>query len=137
MASVTLTDLHELPTSQLEHLIRVLAHERNTTAATTPRVASVFMALLDGLTSEQKRRQESELPHSARVLTVPLPMAGELLETEMEALMRWLVRGRTSIAGGTPAAARVFESVLAALHDTRMQQQETLAHMDGDLADRT
>jgi uncharacterized protein (DUF2267 family) len=135
MASVTLTDLHELSDGQLEHLIRLLAHERNTTAATAPRVAAVFMALLDGLTNEQQRRRELALPHSAATVVVPLPTVGELRETELDELMRFMLRCRTDAAGGTPSAARIFEAVLAALQDVRTLQRETLDHIGSALDD--
>jgi hypothetical protein len=136
MASVTLTNLHELAGGQLEQLIGLMAHERDTTAATAPRVAAVFMALLDGLSDEQQRRQQSGLPHSAAAITVPLPTAGELSAAEMESLMRVMLRGRTGAAGGTPAAARVFDAMLAALQGTRTRQRDTLAHLDQALGDR-
>lgn len=135
MTSVTLTDLHELSDGQLEHLIGLLAHERNTKAATAPRVAAVFMALLDGLTDEQQRRRELALPHSAATVVVPLPTAGELRETEMEDLMRFMLRCRTDAAGSTPSSARIFGAVLAALHDVRTLQRGTLDHMDSELDD--
>lgn len=133
MASVTLTDLHELSDGQLVHLIGLLAHERDTTAATAPRVAAVFMALLGGLTGEQQRRRKTGLPHSAATVTVPLPTAGEMSETEMENLMRLMLRCRTNTAGGTPAATRIFDGMLAALQGARIRQHDTLAHLDQDL----
>ena len=134
MEPVRLTHLHEIPDDHLAKLIGLMARGRNTSAATAPRVAAVFIALLDVLAGEVRRRRAVGLPHSAATVTIPLSTTGELSETEMRDLMRWMLTGRTAVAGGTPAVVGVFDAVLAALQGTRTHQSETLAHLDQDLA---
>ena len=134
MESVTLTGLHEIPDDHLAQLVAGLARERNLAAAHSPRLATVFVALLDALASEERRRQGAGLPHSAEPVIVLLPTAGELSDDEMRELMRQMLRERTAFGGGTPAVARFFDEVLDGLKTTRSHQDETLARLEQDFA---
>jgi hypothetical protein len=88
------------------------------------------MRTTSGREGEARRRQSVGLPHSAAPVTIPLPSTGELSETEMRDLMRWMLTARTTVAGGTPAVGRVFDAVLGALPRTRTQQHENLRLME-------
>ena len=134
MESVTLTRLHEIPDDHLAQLVAGLERERNLTAAGSPRVATVFVALLKALAAEARRRQGVGLLPSAEPVTVLLPTAGELSDDEMRDLMRQMLHGRTAFGGGTPAVARFFDAVLDGLKATRSHQDATLTRLEQDFA---
>ena len=132
METVTFDQLGEVPDEQVDTLIALLTGAMSTSAAPSPRVAQVFAAMREVLQGEQQRRA-GRLPHSAPPVTVALPTAGELSDDEMRDLMRWALEHRTDAAGGMPAVASFFDTVLRALDGTRTHQRDTLERMDHDL----
>ncbi len=132
METLTFDQLGEIPDELVDTLIALLTSAMSASTAPAPRVAQVFAALRELLAGEQQRRV-GRLPHSAPPVTLALPTAGELSDAEMRDLMRWALEHRTDAAGGMPAVASFFDTVLRALDTTRTQQRDTLERMDRDL----
>lgn len=129
--TITFEHLGDLPDDHVNRLLAVMTPAIGRAATEHPHVAEVIMALRAVLDGEQRRRAD-RLRHSAPVVTVALPAAGDLSEREMRDLMRWVVELRTRAAGGTPAVAAFFDPVLAALNETLAQQRGTLARLNQD-----
>lgn len=132
MEYVTFRHLDQLSDEQIERLAAHMAAGRNRAAAHSRRVASLFVALLSVLETEQERRRTTLLPHSAIPVTVGLPTVGELSEAEVRAVMRLLLEARTTLGAAT-AVAGFCDAALAALEISRARQVETLARLAGTL----
>jgi hypothetical protein len=128
MEYVTFRHLDQLSDEQIERLATRMAAGRNRAAVHSHRVASLFVALLNALDSEQERRRTTLLPHSAIPVTVALPTVGELSEGELRAVMRLLLEARTTL-GACTAIAGFCDAALAALEVSQAHQLETLARL--------
>ena len=132
MATLTFDQLGELPDEHIDTLIALLTGAMSASAAPAPRVAQVFADLREVLAGEQQRRA-GRLSHSAPPVAIALPTAGELSDAEMRDLMRWTLEHRTDAAGGMPAVARFFDTVLRSLEATRTHQRDGLERVGRDL----
>jgi hypothetical protein len=130
--TVTFDRLSDIPDAHLEALMTWLTEAMLRSFASAARVAQVFAVLVEALQSEQQRR-DGRLAHAAPALTVELPTVGELSDTEMRDLMRWLQEQGREASGGMPEASRFLATVLGALEATRTHQRATLERMDDDL----
>jgi hypothetical protein len=129
---VTFDRLGDIPDAHLDTLVTWLTEAMLRAFASAARVAQVFAVLVEVLQGEQRRRV-GRLAHAAPALTVELPTVGELSDTEMRDLMRWLQEQGREASGGMPDVTRFVETVLGALETTRAHQRSTLERMDHDL----
>jgi hypothetical protein len=130
--TVTFDRLGDLPDAHLETLLAWLTEAMLRSFASSARVAQVFAVLVEALQGEQRRRV-GRLAHAAPELTVELSTAGELSDTEMRDLMRWLQEQGREASGGMPDVTRFLATVRGALETTRTHQRTTLERMDDDL----
>ncbi|MGH2583483.1 MAG: hypothetical protein ACRDJE_01060 [Dehalococcoidia bacterium] len=128
MEYITFRHLDQLSDEQIERLAARMANGRNRAAVHSRRVASLFVALLTVLESEQGRRRTTLLPHSAVPVTVALPTVGELSEGEVRTVMRSLLEARTTL-GACTAVAGFCDAALATLEVSQAHQMETLARL--------
>ena len=133
MEHVTFPHLDELAAPHLGQLIGRTIDARDRLVPHSPRVASLFGALLRVLEDEQARRQAAALPHSAGSVTVALPMAAELSDAERRDVMRFLLETQSTIGGGSPAAKSFCAAVLGTLSAGQQHHQDVLGRLAHDM----